>query len=97
MIAIVYNVADRATFEAIESKILPQVKEHTEDKTVYLLIGNKNDLTSSRVVSYEEGQILAQKHGMMFIETSAKESDQRSALIEKLKEAADKYRLNRGD
>ena len=36
-----------------------------------ILCGNKSDLEPQRVVSYEEGENLAKKHDMMFIETSA--------------------------
>lgn len=38
-----------------------------------LLVGNKIDNIYNRVVTEEEGEELARKHGMMFIETSAKE------------------------
>ena len=37
-----------------------------------ILIGNKNDLTDKRVVSYEEGEALAKENNLMFLETSAK-------------------------
>ena len=47
-----------------------------------------------RQVTFEEGQALADKYGMLFMETSAKEPNERFALISKLKEAADKYKLN---
>ena len=60
---------------------------------ILLLIGNKNDLPD-RQVTFEEGQALADKYGMLFMETSAKEPNERFALISKLKEAADKYKLN---
>jgi len=38
-----------------------------------LLVGNKIDNIYNRKVTEEEGEELARKHGMMFIETSAKE------------------------
>ena len=38
-----------------------------------MLVGNKIDNVSAREVSEQEGEELARKHGMMFIETSAKE------------------------
>ena len=37
-----------------------------------MLIGNKNDLTSQRDVSEEEGKRFALEHNLHFIETSAK-------------------------
>ncbi len=38
-----------------------------------LLVGNKIDDVQNKKVSENEGEELARKHGMMFIETSAKE------------------------
>ena len=38
-----------------------------------LLVGNKIDDIQNKKVSESEGEELARKHGMMFIETSAKE------------------------
>ena len=40
-----------------------------------MLIGNKNDLEHRRQVSIEEGEAFAQKHGLMFLETSAKTAE----------------------
>ena len=37
-----------------------------------LKIGYKKDLESKRQVSFEEGEALANEHGLMFLETSAK-------------------------
>ena len=37
-----------------------------------MLIGNKNDLEHRRAVSTEEGKAFADKHGLIFMETSAK-------------------------
>lgn len=39
---------------------------------VIMLIGNKNDLEHRRAVSTEEGRAFAEKHGLIFLETSAK-------------------------
>lgn len=39
-----------------------------------LLVGNKCDLTSKKVVTYDEGKELADCYGIQFIETSAKSS-----------------------
>lgn len=39
---------------------------------VIMLIGNKNDLEHRRAVSTEEGKAFADKHGLIFMETSAK-------------------------
>ena len=39
---------------------------------IILLIGNKTDLKMEREVSTEEGQEFAEKHNLIFFETSAK-------------------------
>eukprot|EP00042_Codosiga_hollandica_P034276 m.239115 g.239115 ORF g.239115 m.239115 type:complete len:132 (-) comp54363_c2_seq47:46-441(-) len=68
----VFSVADRGTFEdiAIFQKQILRVK----DRETYpmLLIGNKADLESERQVSTTEAKDYARKHGLTYIETSAK-------------------------
>ena len=39
-----------------------------------MLVGNKNDLSDRRQVTLEYGQAKAKEYGVMFIETSAKNS-----------------------
>ena len=39
------------------------------------MVGTKNDLEAERSVSFEEGEELANKHGIKFIEVSAKSGD----------------------
>ncbi len=38
-----------------------------------ILVGNKTDLESQRVIATHQGEALAQQQGWMFFETSAKE------------------------
>jgi len=42
---------------------------------VIIVVGNKTDLESQRQVTTEEGAEFAKKHGLFFLETSAKTSD----------------------
>lgn len=39
-----------------------------------LLVGNKSDLTTKKVVSFDEGKELAESYGIRFVEASAKSS-----------------------
>ena len=51
-----------------------EAKEEGTKTASFLLIGNKADLKADRKVSLEEGLALAEKHGIDFIETSAKDN-----------------------
>ena len=74
-IIFVYDVTERNSFENIEKFWLKEVKEYfpNPQEIIMLLVGNKIDNIYNRKVTEEEGEELARKHGMMFIETSAKE------------------------
>jgi len=72
----VYDVTRPATFKDIKSKWLKDLKEFGKKKAVYLLIGNKNDLTEEKIVTTQQGEKLAIKmKASEFIETSAKHGD----------------------
>ncbi|CAN1333797.1 GTP-binding protein YPTM2 [Linum perenne] len=60
-IIVVYDVTDQESFN--------NVKQWLNE---ILLVGNKSDLTSNKVVSYETGKALADELGIPFMETSAK-------------------------
>ena len=48
------------------------MRDNAYSKMIILLIGNKMDLKTEREVSTEEGQDFAEKHNLIFFETSAK-------------------------
>ncbi len=50
---------------------MTQIKQMAPKKVKVMLIGNKSDLEEERVVTYEQGQKVAQKYGILFEETSA--------------------------
>ena len=66
----VYDVTRKDTFDSIESWF----KEIIEvSKTISLiLVGNKIDLVDDRVISTKDGEELAKKLNLSYIETSAK-------------------------
>jgi len=71
---VVYAVNSRASFDAIKSHWLPELRRELSDPDVpKILVGNKCDVSSDqRRVTVEEGQALARSLGMMnFVETSA--------------------------
>merc|ERR550514_1820330 len=71
---LVYDITRRETFQQLE-KWLTEARDNASANMVIMLIGNKLDLDHKRVVSTEEGQNFAQKHGLIFLETSAKTAD----------------------
>lgn len=74
-IILVYDVTEQTSFDNIEKFWLKEVKEYfpNNNEIVMMLVGNKIDNEEARVISTEQGEELARKHSMLFIETSAQE------------------------
>lgn len=70
---IVYDVTDRESFDAVQMWI-GEVNRLAMANVSKILVGNKSDLIGERKVSYEEGETLAKKYGIKFLEASAKSS-----------------------
>jgi len=68
---LVYDITRRETFEHLTSW-LEDCRKFSNQNLTIMLIGNKSDLENKRAVSREEGEAFAQKHGLFFMETSAK-------------------------
>jgi small GTP-binding protein len=68
---LVYDITNYDSFKNVE-RWLKEVKDHAEPHLVSLLVGNKNDLEEKRAVKTEEGSEFAEKQGVGFVETSAK-------------------------
>lgn len=67
---LVYSVASRSTFENVH--IFHQsMRRVRQGDPIFILVGNKCDLTHQREVSREEGATLAEQYGCKFMETSA--------------------------
>ena len=69
---LVYDITDRSTFEDIDYWV-DLIRTKGEPDVRIVLLGNKCDLGDMRAVSKEEGRAAAQKHGIPFIEVSAKD------------------------
>lgn len=70
-VIIVYDVTNRESFNNV-GKWIDDLRQYAALDVSILLVGNKNDLGSSVVVSYDEGKQLADRLGVKFFETSAK-------------------------
>lgn len=67
---LVFDVTRRETYDNIK-QWHKEILKFT-DEIVLILVGNKIDLSDSRVVSKEDGEVLAQQLGLSYIESSAK-------------------------
>ena len=67
---IVYDITNKSSFESVE-KWVSDITASADKKITILLIGNKCDLEDKRKVTKEEGQELATKLEIAFLETSA--------------------------
>jgi Ras-related protein Rab-8A len=73
-ILLVYDVTDRKSFEHVDHW-MAQIKQYADLQVDLVLVGNKTDLASARVVSSAQGEQLAAAYGLPFRETSAKAND----------------------
>lgn len=70
-ILLVYDVTDEQSFNNIRNWIR-NIEQHAADNVDKILIGNKCDMMSEKVVETSRGQALADEYGIKFFETSAK-------------------------
>jgi len=70
-IIIVYDCTDKESFSNVKHW-MQEIEKYASDSVNKLLVGNKNDLASKKVVSYDEAKELADSLGIRFLETSAK-------------------------
>lgn len=81
---VVYDISNRATF-LNTSKWIDDVRSERGNDVVICLVGNKTDLgNDKRQVSTEEGEELAKKENLLFMECSAKAGYNVKSLFRKL-------------
>lgn len=73
-IALVYDVTHEASFNNIK-KWIQDVRTYAESNVNLVLLGNKCDLKSEKVIETEKGQEIADEYDVKFFETSAKENE----------------------
>jgi len=66
-----YDITRRETFEHV-SDWLDDCRKYSNPNIIIMLVGNKSDLEAKRQVTTDEGAKFAKEHGLLFIETSAK-------------------------
>jgi GTPase KRas protein len=77
---LVYSVASRSTSENVQI-FHRSIQRVRRGDPIFILVGNKCDLTHQREVSREEGSALAEKYGCRFMETSARTAENVDTLF----------------
>lgn len=68
-----YDVTDQESFNNVK-QWMNEIDRYANDKVNKMLVGNKCDLTSKKVVDYNAAKEFADQLGIPFLETSAKNS-----------------------
>ncbi|XP_053564840.1 ras-related protein Rab-37 isoform X3 [Bombina bombina] len=68
---LLYDITSKSSFDNIRAW-LTEIHEFAHKDIVIMLLGNKSDVTSGRVIRTEDGESLAKEYGVPFMETSAK-------------------------
>ncbi|CAM5097204.1 unnamed protein product [Natator depressus] len=66
-----YDITSKMSFDNVRAW-LTQIHEYAQKDVVIMLLGNKADVSSERVIRIEDGESLAREYGVPFMETSAK-------------------------
>lgn len=69
-VVLVYDISSRTSFDEL-TRWLRDSRAEADPNCVVILVGNKEDLASERVVSREEAEDFAKKHDLVYLETSA--------------------------
>ncbi|GJV79540.1 Ras-related protein Rab11C [Tanacetum coccineum] len=70
---LVYDITKKQTFDNVQ-RWLRELRDHADSNIVIMMAGNKSDLNHLRAVAEQDGQSLAEKEGLAFLETSALEA-----------------------
>ncbi|KAJ8556186.1 hypothetical protein K7X08_022944 [Anisodus acutangulus] len=70
---LVYDITRHVTFENV-ARWLKELRDHTDQNIIVMLVGNKADLRHLRVVPAEKSKGFAERENTFFMETSALEA-----------------------
>ncbi|XP_025159679.1 ras-related protein Rab-37 isoform X4 [Harpegnathos saltator] len=68
---LLYDVTNKTSYDNIRAW-LSEIREHANEDVVIMLLGNKSDCGTERIVKREDGERLAREYKVPFMETSAK-------------------------
>ncbi len=80
---IIYDITNKESFNKVENWVKDIIKNAPPD-CITMIIGNKSDLNSKRIISYDEANILSQRYNVFFFEVSAKNGNNVALAFEKL-------------
>jgi len=83
-IIITYDITDKENFNEVEYWINRIENDSSLNEKIVFIVGNKSDLEDRRIISKEEGEKLAEKHGVMFSECSAKTGENVDLIFDEL-------------
>jgi len=87
---IVFDITSKTSFDNVQ-KWLDDINAHAPPNVARVLVGNKSDLESKRMVTKATAQQLADQLSIPYIETSAKISDNVDLAFDSLVEIAMKH------
>ncbi|XP_019175795.1 PREDICTED: ras-related protein RABA1f-like [Ipomoea nil] len=70
---LVYDITRNVTFENVQ-RWLKELRDHTDQNIVVMLVGNKSDLRHLRAVPTDDAGSFAERENTFFVETSALEA-----------------------
>jgi len=73
-IIVVYDVTDDESFTAV-ARWMTEIERFAGERVNKMLVGNKSDLESKRLVQYVQAKEFADNHDIPFFETSAKNNE----------------------
>ena len=77
---VVYDITNPDSFTGAKSWV-KELQRRGDPNVVIALAGNKADLESRRKVEFEEANAYAEEHGILHLETSAKNANNVKALF----------------
>ncbi|KAK5165284.1 GTPase Ryh1 [Saxophila tyrrhenica] len=83
---VVYDITSQKSFQQTR-KWVDDVRGERGNDVIIVLVGNKTDLNDKREVTAQQGEDEAKKHGLMFVETSAKVGHNVKALFKRIAQA----------
>ena len=94
-VVVLFDITNQDSFRHLEGWLSEVNRYASPDNTKRILIGNKVDKSSERVISLEAAKEFAGKYGMKYIETSAKAGTNVEQAFNELTEELLKFKIEK--